>query len=672
MPRAMTADDLYAIHWIGECDISPDGERVAFTVTRLDREADESRSTIWVVDAGGGEPRPFTSGPKDSAPRWSPDGRTLAFLRKPGDDPAQIFLMAADGGEARQLTRLPLGVGAPAWSPDGARIACSARTGDPPPPKESKQARPFRRIDSVKYRLNGEGFIYDRRRHLFVVRVSDGEAQQVTSGDWDDTEPAWSPNGRTLAFVSARQRTREHDNLNQLWLVPASGGRTRLLADAEGGGGPPAWSPDGGRIAQSFAPPGPANATLRVVEVRGGRAEPLDARFDRHTHLEGGPRWLDDRRVASLAEDRGAVAVVVAQRRRPTRWLAPGRHTLSALSVAADGRTAAVVVSSVREPAEVHRLDLQTGELTRLTHLNREWRREVATQPAQRFTVRTAPGVEVDAWFMKPHGFREGRRYPVLLNIHGGPFTQYGETFFDEFQVYAGAGYGVVFCNPRGSSGQGTEFGRAIVGDMGGPDYHDVMAAFDAALRCMPWADTARLGVLGGSYGGFMTSWVVGHTRRFAAACSERAVNDWYVFFGTSDIGATFTQRYLGERATPYDDVEAVLRQSPSTYVRDIRTPLLILHSEDDLRCPISQAEALFVPLRKLRRDVEFVRVPDENHELSRGGRPSHRFDRFGVILDYFGRKLARGGRRRGRSPRRATARVTAAAAAAATTRGAR
>jgi dipeptidyl aminopeptidase/acylaminoacyl peptidase len=228
----------------------------------------------------------------------------------------------------------------------------------------------------------------------------------------------------------------------------------------------------------------------------------------------------------------------------------------------------------------------------------------------------------------------------VLLNIHGGPFGQYGENFFDEFQVYAAAGYGVVFCNPRGSSGQDTSFARALVGDMGGPDYRDVIAAFEAALDRMPWADRSRLGVMGGSYGGFMTTWIIGHDHRFKAAVSERAVNDWYSMQGASDIGGTFNRQYLGDTATIQDDLDAVLRQSPLTYAKHIETPVLILHSENDLRCPISQAEQLFVVLKQRRQDVEFVRFPDEDHELSRAGRPTHRVDRFNVILDYLSRKL--------------------------------
>ncbi|HEX6029843.1 MAG TPA: S9 family peptidase, partial [Tepidiformaceae bacterium] len=281
-----------------------------------------------------------------------------------------------------------------------------------------------------------------------------------------------------------------------------------------------------------------------------------------------------------------------------------------------------------------------SGAATQLTHFQDELARDVHLQPAEGFAAPVDAGVEVDCWIMKPSGFEDGRQYPVLLNVHGGPFGQYGETFFDEFQVYTGAGYGVVFCNPRGSSGQDTAFARALVEDMGGPDYRDVIAAFQAALERMPWADRSRLGVIGGSYGGFMTTWIIGHDHRFKAAVSERAVNDWYSMQGASDIGGTFNRQYLGEQATIQDDLDLLLRQSPLTYARDIRTPVLILHSEDDLRCPMSQAEQLFVLLKQQRKDVEFVRFPDENHEMSRSGRPSHRTDRFEVILEYFNRKL--------------------------------
>jgi dipeptidyl aminopeptidase/acylaminoacyl peptidase len=650
--RAMRPDDLHEIAWIREAEISPDGERIAFVVQRLDRESDETLASIWVVPVRGrAAARQVTSGEaKDGAPRWSPDGRWLAFTSKrDGDEAAQVYLMPAEGGEPRRLTSLSFGAGAPSWSPDSTRLLFSAKTGTPWP-KDSKRAKPYRRIETLKYRMNGEGFTHDRVRHLFVLDVTpDGTAgrpRQVTRGRADDTQPAWSPDGRRIAFVSARHADADFDTWNDIWVVEAKGGRPRRLTRTSGACGGPVWSPDGRRIAYTFAVDAPSNRTLWTVDVRTGRAEACDPAFDRQTGGDifagdAAAAWLPDGRLVSVAQDRGIAAPIVVRRGGRTEWLARGSRTVHALSLSADGRTAAVVASTVERPPEVFVLDVPGRRMRQRTSLNASWLARVQTQPARRFPVETAPGVEVDCWVMEPSGRRPGRRYPVLLNVHGGPFGQYGETFFDEFQVYAGAGYGVVFCNPRGSSGQSTEFARAIVGRLGETDYDDVMAAFEAALARISWADGRRLGVMGGSYGGFMTSWIVGHTDRFAAAVSERAVNDWYLMEGTSDIGSYFNERYLGEGANPWTDVLAVLRQSPATYSRAIRTPLLILHSEDDLRCPISQAEALYVALKKQRKDVEFVRFPDEHHEMSRSGRPSHRLGRFEVILDFFARKMA-------------------------------
>lgn len=649
--RGMTADDLYDITWIGECDVSPDGKRVAYVATKMDREQDTYLAAIHVVDVETGVSRQFTAGAKrDGSPRWSPDGKWLAFVSERGEEKPQLYVMPADGGESRRLTKLPLGAGVPAWAPDSKRLAFSAKTGTPPDP-DTKKAKPYRRIETMKYRINGEGFTYDQRRHLFVIDVDadiagDKEPKQVTDGDWDDTQPAWSPDGTQVGFISARHEERDFDTHSDVWVVAASGGEARKLTRTNGGCSAPSWSPDGTQVAFVMSDGWPANPRLRVVSAAGGDDRLVDDAFDRATGagaLPGAvaqPGWLADGSMVSIAEERGTSSLIMAKEAEATRRINAERRISGWYSVAADAGKAAFVATTDTRTAELFVVDLGTGEERQLTHANDEWLGEVAPPAAEHFLVQTAPGVEVDCWIVRPAGFDPNETYPVILNVHGGPFGQYGHSFMDEFQVYSGAGYGVVFCNPRGGSGHDTAFAQSVVGNMGGPDYEDVMAAFAAALERMPWADGDRLAVMGGSYGGFMTSWIIGHDHRFKCAISERAVNDWYTMQGTSDIGSYFNKMYLGEHATIQEDVDAVLRQSPLTYAKNIETPVLILHSEDDLRCPVSQAEQLFVVLKQRRKDVEFVRFPDENHELSRSGRPSHRVDRFEVILDYFERKL--------------------------------
>jgi dipeptidyl aminopeptidase/acylaminoacyl peptidase len=653
--RPMVPEDLFRIRFVSDPQFHPDGRRVAFVVTTLSEARDEYLSTIWIVYVDGGDPCPFTRGPRrDTAPRWSPDGRWLAFLsEREKKGKGQLHVMPADGGEAVRLTDLKPGVTSPAWSPDGRWLAFVSRVGgweEPTDEEERERSKPPRTIEVLRFKSNGVGFVYDRPQQIFVVASDGGPARPLTTGAFDNHHPAWTPNSQEVVFVSARHATRDEDLVADVFTVPVEGGNPCQLTRTEGPVSWPAVSPDGRTVAYvgHAHPRGVSHhQRLYTVPVAGGSPVCLTEDFDRYCEpMTGalGPQWLGSTGALLFqVEDEGDVPLyrIAATGGGPPVRVVGGTRQVTAFSVSRDGASLAFTATDDTSPPEVFvcRAD-GTGE-RQLTDLNREWKGEVALARPERFRFERA-GFTIDGWVMAPFGRKAGRRYPALLNVHGGPTTQYGHRFFDEFQVYAGAGYAVLYLNPRGSRGYSEAFARAVVGDWGGGDYADLMAGLDEALRRFDFLDPGRLGVMGGSYGGFMASWIVGHTNRFRAACSERAVNAFWSMYGTSDIGYWFQEAHALGR-TPWEDPRWYLDHSPLSYAGEIYTPLLIIHSEDDLRCPMEQAEQLYVALKKLKRPVRFVRFPDEDHELSRSGRPRHRLARFRILLEWFAEPLPTG-----------------------------
>lgn len=652
----MAPQDVYELTGVADPRLSPDGATVAYVVGRVDKDANEYRSAVWLAAAGGSAPpRQFTRGGKsDADPRWSPDGAQLAFTSDRADKASQLYVMPVAGGEPGKLTSLKEDVTQAAWSPDGTRIAFVARVRDAAYEEEDEKKRRPRRLTRLQYKLDSVGWTADRRQHLFVV-PADGSAQpvQLTDGDFEDHSPAWSPDGRTLAFVSARHEDWDLGMVSDVYLVDAAGGEPRRLTQGGGSIGSVAWLPDGRLAVERY--PGvfddPRHTKVATVDPQSGEITLLATSLDRNCTTYPGlrePLWNDDELVF-VVEDHGRVHVyaVAADGSGEPRILVGGEREVTGLDVAA-GR----LVFTASLPAQLSELydggpaagtDAPASAGTRLTHHGDAFAEGRELVRPERFTAISADGSGVDAWIMPPAGYEEGEKYPTLLNIHGGPYGQYGEAFFDEFQVYCGAGYAVVFGNPRGSSGSTEEWARAIRGPgedgegWGSVDYDDCMAVVDEAVRRFDFVDADRLGVIGGSYGGYMTSWIVGHTDRFKAAVSERAVNNFDSQWGSSDFGWDFkgyTGRFL------YEDLDLYRRVSPVSYAESIHTPLLLLHSEEDLRCPVEQAEHLFVTLRLLKRPVEFVRFPAESHELTRSGSPAHRVQRFELVVEWFDRYL--------------------------------
>src|SRR5919198_1373286 len=645
----MRPDDVYGLTGAADPRLHLDGKRVAFVVWSIDREANDYRSAIWLASLDGSAPaRKLTSGEqRDTSPRWSPDGSHLAFLSSRGGDktPSQLYVLPLAGGEPTKLTELEDDVTDVAWSADGAQIAFAARVRGGAYAEEDERQREPRRFTRLHYKLDNVGWTGDRRQHLFVV-AADGSAEprQLSSGDFDHAAPTWSPDGRSIAFVSQLDDDWDVKIATDLYVAQIEGAwEPRKLTTSEGNVDRPVWSPAGGEIAFLYSPgtlDWPWHAQVAVIPAGGGELRLLTSSLDRqclpHPEVRE-PAWDGDRIVFAI-EDRGRVHVHggAAHGSRAPEVLIGGERVVTGFDVRGEAlvHTASTATTLT---------ELYSGE-TQLTEVGKEFLsgREVAAP--EPFTARSEDGTEVDCWIVRPDGFQDGAKYPTLLSIHGGPFTQYTIGFFDEFQVYGGAGYAVVFANPRGSSGFSEAWGRAIRGPSNGQgpgwgtvDYQDVMAAIETAVERYDFVDPDRLGVLGGSYGGFMTSWIVAHSNRFKAACSERAVNHLVSAYGSSDLFWAFAGQF---GSFPYEDLDAWLDRSPAAHAEKIQTPLLIVHSENDLRCSIEQGEHLFITLRLAGKPVELVRFPGEGHELSRSGSPRHRVRRFEVLLDWFDRHL--------------------------------
>ncbi|HEX7102379.1 MAG TPA: S9 family peptidase [Nitrolancea sp.] len=663
MTRVMEIDDLGKISYVGDPRISPDGSRVAYVVTQADIAGRKYRSTIWIAATDGSSERRFTSGShKDSAPRWSPNGRELAFLSDRSGT-TQLYAMPADGGEPRQLSDLKNGVADPVWSPDGSKLAITSKIGpegmvlladqtDEDRKREAEKSD-VKVIRSLKYKFDGEGFLGDLYRHIFVVSADDGTTTQLTDGDWDDAGPAWSPDGKTVAFVSNRTDNREFNRFSDIWLASTDNGEPRLITHSDGQYATPVFSPDGTRIAFTGAPIseefGPNTITnLWVQSLDDGDARAVSAALDREiggTSISDAhyvapaqlPVWASDgASILATFGDHGSTALGRFSLDGQCERIIDGPRELLNFSASNDGALA-VIISDSAHPFEVFASAPDGSGLRQISHANAEFLAEVAISDPESFVTTTSDGTELDTWLLKPPGFDPTTRYPLILQIHGGPHGMYGHTFYHEFQVLAAQGYLVLYCNPRGSTGSGQQFVNAAAGDWGGVDYRDLMEVVDQACE-RPYVDTNRLGVTGGSYGGYMTNWMITQTDRFKAAVTMRSTCNRHNLTGTSDMVWSYASWEFG--GTSYDRTEFYLERSPLTYIKNVQTPVLIMHSENDYRCPIEQGEQLFVALKLHSKETEFVRFPNESHGLSRSGRPDHRVERLERMVEWFARHL--------------------------------
>jgi dipeptidyl aminopeptidase/acylaminoacyl peptidase len=671
--RTITETDLYKFTWIADPQISPDGATVAFVQITVNEKDNKYESSLYSVPAAGGTPPSrITGGTRDTTPRWSPDGKWIAFVRPNEKETPQIFLLPMRGGEARALTDLPKGAGGPVWSPDGKAIAFTSTTVADDMKKPDPAAKPERKSDvkvvtRAVYRANGNPTYVDadRHAHIWTVPVGDkgekADAKAITSGDFDERGAQWSPDGGTLYFASDRVAESYYNaGDSDLYSVPAAGGSMAKVASIDGPIGSIAVSPDGKKIAFVGALTGQpvrsySQPDLWVVDATSGATpKNLTASYDFDVSSgiggdQSAPRgenakpivWTKDglSLVVATAENGSSnlKRVLIASGRMDP--VTTGAHDIVAFSAAKDGTIAATISTqtNIGDIAILKGGDGSAKPPVQITRVNEALFSEIGQSEPEEIWYPSFDGRKVQGWILKPPDFDPAKKYPMILEIHGGPHSAYGNVYTHEFQWMAAKGYVVLFTNPRGSTSYGQEFGNLIQYRYPGDDYKDLMAGVDEVVK-RGYVDPNRLGVTGGSGGGLLTNWTITQTQRFKAAVSQRDIADWYGFWFTADF--TLFQPTWFKKA-PWEDPQDFTARSPITHVANVTTPLMLVLGDADYRTPPGEGgEMMFRALKYRKIPTVMVRFPRETHELSRSGEPMHRVERLQHIVGWMDKWL--------------------------------
>ena len=641
--RSVEIRDLGEYVAVSAPRISPDGKKVIFVHTKMDFEEDTYHNNLWMSDLETKKTYQFTSGRgKDKNPSWSPDGSQIMFTSTP---PAkedekkkpQVYIIDVDGGEARQVTDVEKGVESPQWSPNGKNILFVSSV-----ERFDRGESDVKVIDRIVYKFQGVGFFENIRKHLFTVKASGGKVKQVTEGEYDVSSPKWSGDGKSIIFYG--NLTEDADLLRRWYLygVDAKGGDPEQLTDtlmSIGG-----IAPKKKLVAYAGHDYHAGSGTVSDVWVlEKGESRNLTEEFDQDlgTRLSSdvrvsspgvNPTWHKDHLYFTSCFDGVSSLYRVSKKGGSVeKVIGEVDHSVESFSISDDGKIAYTVLKT----DDLIDLWLWDGKKSKqVTDLNKGYKKKVDILGHEQFTFTSNAGHGVEGWLMKPVGFEASKKYPLILHIHGGPRGAYGNSMNHEFQVLASQGWAVMYINPWGSGGYNEAFQAGLPGNYHEQDYDDLMKAVDVVIDANPWVDIDKLGVTGGSYGGVMTNWIITQTDRFAAAITLRSISNWMSFYGVSDIGWTFGKTELG--GDWWDMLDTFMVKSPIYHVKNVKTPTMIIHSEEDYRCPMEQAEQLFAALKVLKVETEFIRFPGESHELSRSGKPKHRAERLEHMVRWF------------------------------------
>lgn len=661
--RPVAAEDLFKLSFLSSAIMSHNGSHVAYVVSKMDGPKNTYLTNIWVADVSTGRVWQLTRGDSDADPAWAPDDKWIAFDSGRAEK-QQVFRIALTGGEAERLTNAPNGAFAPQWSHDGARILFQSTTIDKKPaaridfkaagftPKDEQRQSDVRIITVQHYEDNGQGETYDKHAHLWVMAADGSGAKALTSGNlWSETSAAWSPDDKLIAF-NAFHGNDPYQQRADIYVVPSAGGDARLIPLPPVGNYAPTWGHESnGLYYAKVSTHDPSEyPALAYVALDGSHQRELVA----HNVVAWGDAILTDTKEGGAGcgplfdpRDRwfiadvstpGATALVKYDAQTgKAQTLEGGDREIAECSMSDDGSKMAFIASDATHPGEVYVTDTSGGQVRQLTDANQEYLASVDLSLPEPFEVKDHAGFAVRAWIMHPPHAVAGRKYPTILDIHGGPETEFGNSFFHEFQYLAGLGYNLVFANPRGSVGYGYPFEAALNDNWGDAMFDDEMRVMDAVVQ-RPEVDPSRLAVSGGSYGGYATVWVVGHTHRFKVAIAERSATNMLTQWLTGDSNIEWDPKY--SFGNPWDHFADNWKQSPAAYVANITTPLMLLHSDEDTRAPIGETLQIYSALKILGRTVQYVEFPRENHDLSRTGEPIHRVERLHISAEWLAKYL--------------------------------